>query len=94
MLKKKSPSQVIFSTCNTLFMLVLMIAMFYPLWYVFCGSLSNSSQLVGYRGILYKPLGFNLSAYQTVFKNTLLLRSFGNTIFIVVVGTFVNLVMT
>lgn len=75
-------------------MLLLMIVMFYPLWYVLCGSLSNSSQLVGYRGILYKPLGFNLSAYKTVFRNTLLLRSFGNTVFIVVVGTFVDLVMT
>ncbi len=83
-----------FSFVNTVVMLVLALIMFYPLWYVLVASLSNAMELVKYRGILVYPLDFTLDAYKMAFQNPLLLRSYGNTLFVVIVGVIINLLMT
>lgn len=83
-----------FSFVNTVVMLVIALIMFYPLWYVLVASLSNAMELVKYRGILVYPLDFTLDAYKMAFQNPLLLRSYGNTLFVVIVGVIINLLMT
>ena len=44
--------------------------------------------------MLWSPLSPNILAYQLAFKNPMLLRGYANTIFIVVVGVLVNLILT
>ncbi len=91
---KRSPGERIFEVVNILFMAVMMIVTLYPLWYVAMASLSVPTRMMAFRGVLLAPLGFSLEAYTEVFKHPLLLRSYGNTILYVVLGTTINMVMT
>lgn len=49
---------------------------------------------MAHRGLLFWPLGYSLEAYVQVFAHPLLARSYLNTVFYVVVGTTINLIMT
>lgn len=76
-------------------MLVLLVAVtLYPLLYVAFASFSDSSQLMANKGFLYKPLGFSLDAYKSVFSNPGIMKGYGNTLFILVVGVAINLFLT
>lgn len=89
-----SVSGRIFDILNGAFMIFLSLICVYPLLYVAFGSFSDSNLLMAHSGILLKPLGFSTASYKMAFREPLLLTSYGNTIFIVVVGTLVNLVMS
>jgi putative aldouronate transport system permease protein len=47
-----------------------------------------------YRGILVRPLGFDLQAYQRVITNPMVGYGYRNTLFIVIAGTTLNVLMT
>lgn len=91
---KISIGERIFDIFNVLFMLLLMIIMFYPLWHVFCSSFSDNSLLMAHEGLLLKPLGFNTAAYKAVFQNPMILNGFKNTVIILVTELAINMVMT
>lgn len=91
---RRSTGENIFNVFNILGMIILSIIMIYPLWYVIVASLSKPFELMAYRGVLLKPLGFNLEAYKAVIENPNIILGYKNTIFIVVVGTGVNILMT
>jgi putative aldouronate transport system permease protein len=71
-----------------------MIICLYPVWYVVVASISNSSLLTQHSGILLAPLGFSLDSYRKVFKNPMILRGYVNTLFILVTGVFLDIIMT
>lgn len=73
---------------------VLAIVMLYPMLYELFISLSEPARLTKFRGILLKPLGFDLSAYKAVFKNKDILLGYRNTLFIMAFGLVINLTMT
>ncbi|MFE5319445.1 carbohydrate ABC transporter permease [Paenibacillus sp. NPDC056579] len=75
-------------------LVLLVIITLYPLLYVVFASFSDANQLITHKGLLYKSLGFNLDAYKDVMKNPSILIGYRNTIFIVVAGVLVNLIMT
>lgn len=91
---KVSKGEKIFNVFNIIFMIVLMIITVYPLLHVLFASVSDSNQLLAHRGLLLKPIGFNLQAYKMVFKNPMIVRGYFNTIFVVVVGVTLNIIMT
>lgn len=91
---KKSRGERIFTVCNYIFLGIVILVCFYPVWYVAMASLSESSKLSGHMGPLLKPLGFSFQAYEKVFKNPMILRGYGNTLFILIVGVFLDLIMT
>lgn len=84
----------IFDIVNTVVMLLVAFVMIYPLYYVLAASFSNASEFVSHKGMLWAPLSPSVLAYKLAFKNPMLIRGYLNTIFIVVVGVAVNLVMT
>jgi len=94
MVIKKTAGEKVFDVFNALFMILLMFVTLYPFVHVLFASLSEASRLVAHSGLLYKPLGLNFNAYREVLKNDMILIGYANTVFYVVVGTFVNLVMT
>lgn len=94
MVIKKTWGEKIFDVVNVLIMLLLVVICVYPILYVFFASLSDSDKLLAHSGLLLKPLGFNIDAYMKVFKNPDIIRGYGNTIFIVVVGVFLNVFIT
>jgi putative aldouronate transport system permease protein len=75
-------------------MLALIVITLYPLLYVLFASLSDPSTFIQTRGVLLAPLGFTIAAYQAVFAYPIILTSYENTLFYVVAGTALNLVMT
>ena len=86
--------EVCFSIVNAFIMIFMIVVCLYPLLYVLFASFSDSSRLMSYRGLLYKPLGFNVEAYLKVFKNPNILTGYKNTIIYVVCHTALALVMT
>jgi putative aldouronate transport system permease protein len=91
---KKSVGERIFDISNAFILLALMIATLYPLLYVLFASVSNPGDLAQARGILLAPLGFSLDAFRAVFSNPAITTGYRNTLFYMVAGTLINLVMT
>lgn len=73
---------------------IFMIIAVYPLLHVALASLSNANEIIAHKGLLYKPLGFSMEAYKVVFRNPDLYSGYRNTLFIVVAGVAVNLLVT
>lgn len=91
---KMSKGELAFKVFNTLFMCAMMFIMLYPMWHVLCASFSNARDLSMHSGILLKPKGFSLSAYKLMMKNPMILKGYSNTLYILVFGLIVNMVMT
>jgi len=91
---RESRGERLFSLGNVIFMVALMVITLYPLLYVLFASLSNPTQLTSHRGLLFAPLDLTLEAYRRVLENPLILSGYRNTLFIVVVGTALNVFLT
>lgn len=91
---KRTKGEVIFSVINTVFMTVMAVVTLYPLWHVLMASISVPTRIMAHRGLLFTSLGLSNEAYVQVFKHPLLIRSYLNTVFYVLVGTTINMVMT
>lgn len=91
---KKSVGSRTFDVFNVIFLFFLMVIMIYPVVYVVLASVSESSRLLAFTGPLIKPLGFSLSAYKAVFSNPNILTGYGVTLFVVIVGTFMDVLFT
>lgn len=94
MLIKRSLGERGFDFVNTGFMIVMSLVTLYPLIYVLFSSLSDPQYVVQNRGLVLYPHGFNWDAYQMVFKNPNIVRSFGNTLLYVSAGTLMNILLT
>lgn len=64
-----------------------------PVLHVFSVSFSSPEQVLGSRLMIW-PKGWNGASYRFLLQNEALLRSFGITVFITVVGTALNLLFT
>lgn len=84
----------LFVVINSVFMLFMIVICLYPMLYVVFVSLSDSNLFAQYTGLLYKPLGFCLDSYAAVLKNPMIGIGYLNTIFIVVVGVSLNIILT
>ncbi len=83
----------IFNIFNYTLMVLILIVIIYPLWFVVIASFSDSTQVtVG--NVLLWPKGFHLTAYQKVFSDTRIMTGYRNTIFYTFVATFLNVVFT
>lgn len=91
---KKTKGEKVFGAINVIILILVAISCIYPLLYVVFASLSNPNRLSQHVGILFKPLGFTLKGYKLVFSNPNILMGYLNTIFYVVVGTALNILMT
>lgn len=94
MMVKRSFGERLFDITNVVFMIVLSIVTLYPFLYVFFASLSDPTWLVKVRGIILYPHGVTFVAYKMVFQNPAILTGYANTLFYVVVGTSLNILMT
>lgn len=91
---KRTQGEVVFGIFNAIFMVAMAFVTLYPLWHVLMASFSVPTRIMAHRGLLFWPLGYSLEAYVQVFAHPLLARSYLNTVFYVVVGTTINLIMT
>lgn len=94
MVYKKTVGSVLFDAVNAIVLILLMIVTLYPFLYVVFSSVSDAKELVAHSGLLIKPVGFSLAAYDAVIKNDMIWLGYRNTLFYVIVGTAFNIVMT
>lgn len=94
MVEKRSLGEKIFNVCNILFMIFVIVVCVYPIVYVILASLSDSNMLMAHEGLLFKPLGFSFKAYTKILENPMVYIGFKNTLFILIVGVSINMVLT
>ena len=94
MRKNDTKGYKVFTAFNVLFMIVIMAITLYPLIYVLFASFSDSDLFIATKVFLIKPVGFSLESYKMVFRDPMILRGYGNTLLLVVVGVSLNMVLT
>ena len=91
---KYGKGYMVFNTFNILFMLVLVFMTMYPMIHVLFASISDGDALLAHRGVLLRPLGFTFTAYANVFKDPMIIGGYKNTLFIIVVGVSLSMMLT
>ena len=91
---KKSKGERAFQVFNYAFLMLIMLVCLYPVWYVAVASFSNSNALTQHSGLLFRPIGFSIDAYKKVFQNPMIGKGYLNTLFILIIGVFLDMVMT
>ena len=84
----------IFNYINITLLALLCLVALYPFLYVLFASFSDAAPLMRHRGLLFAPIGFQTQAYKMVFDNPILLISYSNTLFYVVAGTAISMLLT
>ena len=91
---KRSVSDRVFNVINVTLLLLLSVVMIYPLYYVVVASFSTYNSILQSNGFLLYPKEFTIEAYKLAFKNPMVLKGYANTLFVVIVGVAVNLILT
>lgn len=91
---KESVGQRVFNIFNIILMVFVIIVTLYPMLYIAFASFSSPNELMAHKGLLLKPLGFSIASYGAVFKNPMISTGYANTLFVVVVGVTLNIVLT
>lgn len=90
---KQSIGERIFDVCNIIILSLASIAVLIPVLHVIAGSFSSTNALIHSKVFLW-PVEFNLDNYILVLQNDVFWNSFKVSVFIVVVGTALNMVLT
>ena len=93
-MNKLTRGEKIFKVFNTLFMILFMIAMIYPMWFILVASFSNSNEVLKAGGMMLWVKGYTTAAYQAVFKLSTIWSGYRNTLFILIVGVAINILLT
>lgn len=93
-MKKMRFSEKVFQTFNVLFLLGLLVVMLYPLWYIVVASFSNNTAVIQAKGMMIWPKEFTLAAYREVLGYKSIWTGYRNTLFVVIVGTTLSIVLT
>ena len=92
---KRSKGEKIFAVFNYTGMVVLCIIFILPVWHVLMGSISDPLRISAYSGIILYPLGdVTFGGYKLVLQNNSILRSYLNTILIVVTAPGLGTLLT
>lgn len=91
---RTSVGEKLFQVFNYFVLTLLILMCAYPIWYVLVASVSDSNALMSYTGLLLKPLDFTWSAYEKVMENPMIIRGYANTLFILVIGVILDMILT
>jgi len=94
MIKERSVGDVIFDIFNIVFMLFLAFVTLYPMYFVIVASFTNTVELLRNQGFLWFPKGFTIGAYKMAFDHPLIISGYKNILFVMVIGLFLNIVLT
>lgn len=84
-----------FDVVNVLFMLFVIMITLYPVYYVVIASFSDPGALSRTTEIIWLPLKpYTTKAYEMVLGNEMIISGFKNTLFVLVIGLIVNIIMT
>lgn len=87
--RKISPLGIV----NNIFFVIVSLVMLYPFWYVVMYSFSDPAK-DSLSSLYLLPQGFSLDTYRYALEKKILWTGFFNSIFLAVVGTGVNMILT
>ncbi len=76
-----------------IFMALLVIVTLNPFWHVLMYSISDPELSMG-GGLFLYPRGFSLDGYEALLENRMIFNAYANSIFVTVVGTLINVLLT
>ena len=91
--KKINWSDGIFNTVVITLSIIVFLIILYPLWFVVIASISNSN-LVNLGQVTLWPKDIRWYGYQQVFQDARIWKGYLNTIYYVLIGTTLNMVVT
>lgn len=91
---KKTKGEAAFQIFCYAFIIFFSLICLYPFWHAVMASFSEAGQLMRHSGFLLKPAGFSLEAYKIVFQTKAIWTGFANSIFMLLVGVSLNMIMT
>lgn len=91
---KKTPGQILFDICNVVFLLLLTVITLYPIYYVLVASVSDPIQVYKSGGLMLYPEKFSLENYITAMNYKPIWIGYRNTIFYVLVGGAMRVLLT
>jgi len=92
--ENKSAEDKVFNLINYILLTILTFIFLYPIWFVLVASFSDPAKLMTHVGTMLIPQGFSLDGYKAVLNNKNIMTGYGNTIFYVVAGTSISMVLT
>lgn len=92
-LRSKNRADRLFDAANNALLLVVLVAVLYPLIYVVSSSFSSGEAVMAGKVWLW-PVDFSLDGYKTVLEYRHVWTGYGNTILYAGIGTLVNVTMT
>jgi ABC-type glycerol-3-phosphate transport system permease component len=90
---RETGSDKLFNIINYTFAIGLLIVVMYPLIFVVSASFSSPQALISGKVWLF-PVDFSLAGYKAVFEYREVWVGFANSVFYMVVGTILNIVLT
>ena len=94
-MKYRSASGTVFDGFNILFMAFMIFITAYPMYFCVVASISDPVKLALNPGFLLAPFRpLTLGAYQKVLNHSLFLSGARNTLFVLVTGTVLNMILT
>ena len=73
---------------------IICFSMLYPFYNLAIQSFSKASEIIETNGLMLYPKSFQLDAYKYLMRYPYLFQSYGNTVFITVVGTALSMIVT
>jgi putative aldouronate transport system permease protein len=90
---RRTNTDKIFDRCNIILWILILIAILYPLWLIIVASVSDPDAIMMGKVFLW-PVNPSWMGYEAVFQHRELLRSYANSIFYTVTGSFLSVVVT
>lgn len=90
---KRAKGDLVFDTINTLLLVLVMLVVLYPLYFIVIASFSDPLEVLSGH-VIFFPKKVSLEAYKMVFRDAQILTGYRNTIFYTLLGTAVNIILT
>ena len=90
---KKGKEDLIFTIVNTTLLVIIMLIILYPLYFIVIASFSDPLEVLAGNVVLL-PKNVNVESYKMVFRDSQILTGYRNTIFYTLLETAVNIVLT
>ena len=84
----------IFYIADDILMILLCVIILIHLLHVVAGSFSDGASYMAHSGLLFWPIKPTVAAYQSVIANQNIWTGYRNTLFIVIVGTFLDMLFS
>jgi putative aldouronate transport system permease protein len=94
MIREHSIADILFDIFNTVILLFLTFVTLYPVYYVIIASVTDTVSLNAHPGFLWYPRNFNLGAFRLAFTHPLIVSSYKNIMFVMIVSLLINIIMT